>query len=94
MDVRFTLDWRARAKEKTTGSRRLDEGLEVSTLASLFDTLSKKHPDLAPLLEDATHQSDLEIFVNDHPVRPESADALRLRDGDVVNLKVKGPNAG
>lgn len=60
-----------------------------STLEALFDTLAKRHPDLAPLLEDATHADDLEIFVNNRPVPHDTADGYRLRDGDSVSLLLK-----
>lgn len=66
-------------------------GVPDGPLTRLFDTLSKRHPELAPILEDATHQSDLEIFVNNTRIAAEQAEALVLRDGDHVRLMVKYP---
>jgi molybdopterin converting factor small subunit len=72
-----------------------DEIMEMAardtTLERLFESLSKSHPELAPILEDATDQPDLEIRVNDAPVLEHHADAVRLRDGDTVSLLIHEP---
>lgn len=59
------------------------------SLDGLFLTIAKHYPELAPLVEDATKQDDLDIFVNNRPVADAAAQGLRLRDGDSVRLFFK-----
>lgn len=98
MDVHVKLSrtgepWKTRPH--ATNSKTEEEILEMatrdSTLERLFESLSKSHPELAPILEDATDQPDVEIRVNDAPIHEQAADTVRLRDGDTVSLLIHEP---
>ena len=65
--------------------------LPEASLETLFQSLSKSHPELAPLLEDAPAQADLEIRVNDAPILSRAGDSIRLHDGDRVSLLIHEP---
>lgn len=91
MDLRIKLSSLDLASGSRTSVREIDEaGLPRGTLEDLFDHLARRHPDLAPLLEDAVHQKDLEIAINNRRLH-EGAEETPLRDGDVVSLFVKPP---
>ncbi len=91
MAIRFMLGT-TKPGEEDPATRILKTPLEEGTLKTLFTTLSKRHPDLAPVLEDATNQDDLEIYVNDHKLQSEEGERYRLRDGDTVALLLKQPD--
>lgn len=91
MDVHFSI----KANRVPTGldgtTSFVEEDVNADSLDRLFHTLSKRHPELAPLLEDATHQDDLEIFVNEQPVRKAHESGVNIHDGDSVSLLIKTP---
>lgn len=91
MTVRITVGNLPDPTRPNPSKRTVRAPLHEGTLESLFRTLAKRHPDLAPLLEDATHQEDLEIFVNDLRVDPAQGASYALHDGDSVSLFVKRP---
>jgi molybdopterin converting factor small subunit len=90
MSVKVTLGDRRTAGATSSWAKRFTEQATPGTpLDDLLQTLSKRHPDLAPILEDATHQEDLEILVNDRPMDAAAADHYKIRDGDSVTLLLK-----
>ena len=89
MAVRFTLGNRVQKTRRDETTRQIDVSVDEAKLDALFTTLSKRHPDLAPILEDCTHQSDVEILVNNRPVSSPDAANMRVHDGDTVSLIVK-----
>lgn len=89
MSVKVTLGDRRTAGHSPSLKRFTEPATPGTPLDDLFQTLSKRHPDLAPILEDATNQEDLEILVNDRPIDPGKAEAYRIRDGDTVSLFLK-----
>lgn len=88
MSIEVTVG-RNRVTNRPGSNRVIETGLEEISLRSLFHTVAKHHPELAPLLEDATQADDLDIFVNDKPVSPDAAEQARLHDGDSVALILK-----
>jgi hypothetical protein len=88
MAIEVTLGTR-RERPHGLDNRWLEPAEREESLQELFIQLSKHHPDLAPVLEDAAHVQDLEIYVNEHLVPPHQADHLRVRDGDSVRLFLK-----
>jgi len=89
MSVKVTVGDRRIAGASSGAKRFTEPAREGTALEDLFQTLSKHHPDLAPLLENATHQEDLEIVVNDRPLDTATAERYRIQDGDSVALFLK-----
>ena len=88
MDVRVKVNPLAQAR-KTPERQEILTGLPQSSLRNLLDILSTRHPDLAPVFQEAKDTRDLRIYVNNDEVPSSDTTRYILRDGDTVSVFVK-----
>lgn len=64
-------------------------GLPDGSLKNLLETLSIRHPELAPIIDDANTARAMKIYVNNSEVPSARLPEYFLRDGDTVSLFLK-----
>jgi molybdopterin converting factor small subunit len=91
MDVRVKLNALAQAKKVPQQQSEVLTGLPQSSVKSLLDILSLRHPELGPVFKEANESRDLRIYVNNDELPTADATRYILRDGDTVSLFVNPP---
>jgi molybdopterin converting factor small subunit len=85
MDVRVKLN--GQAKAKLPEQQEILTGLPQSSVKTLLELLSTRHPELAPIFDKADDERrDMRIYVNSDEVPTGDATRYMLRDGDTVSL--------
>lgn len=87
MDVRVKLN--SSDSKKISPRQEIITGLPGASVRKLLDTLSSRHPELAPIFTEAKEEREFRIYVNDTQVPTDAAPRYFLHDGDTVSLFVK-----